>query len=78
MKLEIALRAYHLAISFDQSLLCVLTLGKSDPDQTMSGAAWRAERDGRFFGFIRPVIDWLFSGFEAEHCRKSAENEGDA
>jgi hypothetical protein len=71
-------RLYNLAISLDQTTLCLITLGKSDPDQTMSGAAWRAERDGRFFGFMRPVIDWLFSWYEKDHCRTSAENEGDA
>lgn len=68
-------RILNLLIAIDQTLFCLITLGHSDPDETMSAAAWRMERDGKFFAFMRPTIDWLFSRIEADHCRTSYEKE---
>ena len=62
----------RLALAIDQLLNVLLCNG--EPDETMSSAAWRMERDGRFWGFLRPVIDTLF-WFQPEHCRLSYEAE---
>lgn len=67
-------RLKNFLLCLDQLLLCIVTFGNSDPRETCSSAAWRVERDGKFFGFFRPAIDWLFSWIEADHCRKSHEN----
>jgi len=53
----------------------LITLGGAYPDETMSSAAFRMERDGKFFGFFRPVIDFLFAFIQDEHCKKAYESE---
>ena len=63
-------RVLNLLIATDQWVFCFLTLGLSNPDETMSSAAWRMERDGKFFGFTRPLIDALF-WFDPDHCKNS-------
>ena len=63
-------RALNLLIALDQFAFCILTLGHSDPDETMSSAAYRMEMDGKPFGFMRPVIDALF-WFDPDHCKNS-------
>jgi len=60
----------NLLIALDQMVFCLITFGASDPDETMSSAAWRMEQDGKFFGFMRPVIDTLF-WFDRNHCLRS-------
>jgi hypothetical protein len=60
-------------IAFDQLLNVAICNG--EPDETMSSAAYRMERDGHFWGFMRPVIDWLASPFQKDHCRKAFESE---
>lgn len=46
------------------------------PDETLSSAAWRGEQDGKILGsFFRPIIDWMFSGLESNHCCASYESE---
>lgn len=67
-------RAINLFIALDQFLFCCITLGNSDPDETASSAAYRMERDGKFFGFMRPVIDTIL-WFDKEHCKASYEAE---
>lgn len=67
-------RVLNILICLDQLLYCLITLGHGDPDETCSSAAWRMERDGKFFGFTRKLIDGLFF-FDPEHCRVSYENE---
>lgn len=56
----------RLLIAVDQLLNVALCNGQ--PDETMSSAAYRMEQEGRFWGFMRPVIDALFSVFEKGHC----------
>lgn len=68
-------RVLNLLIALDQFLFCAITLGGSDPDETMSSAAWRMEVDGKFFGFMRPLIDALF-WFDPDHCLTSYLKEG--
>lgn len=57
---------FRVLISIDQLINVVVCNG--EPDETMSSAAWRMERDKRFWGFMRPVIDWMFSPWEKQHC----------
>ena len=69
-------RILHLLIAFDQLAWVVLTLGKGHPDETISAAAWRMERQGKIAGrVLRPLIDLLFLPLEREHCRLSFESE---
>lgn len=68
-------RILNILVAIDQLAYVLLTLGYGNPDETMSSAAWRMEQKGRFFGFFRPVIDWLFSPLEKDHCRKAWEAE---
>lgn len=68
-------RALNILIALDQFLFCLVTLGRASPDETMSAAAWRLERDGRWAGRVfRPLIDTLFF-FDPGHCRASFESE---
>lgn len=68
-------RFLNMLIAFDQLAYVVITLGYGNPDETMSSAAWRMERDKKFFRFFRPMIDLLFSPLEKNHCRKAYESE---
>lgn len=67
-------RLLNLMIALDQFLFCVFTLGYSNPDETLSSAAWRWEQSGKWGGFLRPVIDTIFF-FQKNHCRKAWEAE---
>jgi len=69
------MRILNLLISLDQFLFSLITLGGAYPDETMSSAAFRMERDGKFFGFFRPVIDFLFVFIQDAHCKKAYESE---
>lgn len=63
-------------ISLDQFVLSTITLGASSPDETISAAAWRTEKKGRFIGkLIRLIFDFVFSPFEKEHCRNAYLSE---
>ena len=62
-------RILNILIAFDSLVLVLLTLGVAHPGETISSAAYRAELGGKFFGRARPIIDWLFSRLEAEHCK---------
>lgn len=69
-------RVLNLLVAVDQLLYVVLTLGRGYPDETMSSAAYRADRAGRIFGRIfRPSIDAIFFtltvGRERNHCENS-------
>lgn len=71
-----AQRLKNFLICLDQLVFNILTLGKSSPDETMSAASYRLEQSGKRTGKVfRPLIDFLFSGFESEHCKKSFESE---
>lgn len=62
-------RVLHLLIAVDQFLFCLLTLGRSHPDETASAAAYRLEQAGRWQGRVfRPVIDFVFLPLERDHC----------
>lgn len=69
-------RLLHVGIAVDQLLYVLLTLGAGSPDETLSAAAYRTERDGKWLGRVfRPLIDLLFLPFERDHCRNSFESE---
>ncbi len=69
-------RLLHILIALDQLAFCLVTLGRSHPDETASAAAWRLEVDGRWQGRVfRPLIDALFWLIEREHCRRAFLSE---
>lgn len=74
MGAPIKTRALNFLVCADQLVFCVITLGASYLDETMSSVAWRMERDGRFWGFMRPVIDRLF-WFQPNHRQCAYEAE---
>jgi len=68
-------RVINILVALDQLIFALITLGSSAPDETMSSAAYRLEREGRLAGrFFRPLIDMLF-WFDPLHCRFSFEAE---
>ena len=69
-------RLLHIGIAVDQLLYVLLTLGAGSPDETLSAAAWRTERNGKWLGRVfRPLIDVLFLPFERHHCLRAFESE---
>ena len=65
-------RILNLLIALDQLAWVLATLGKGYPDETISAAAWRMERQGKLAGrLLRPIIDLLFLPLEKDHCYKS-------
>lgn len=65
-------RALTIAYIFDNLLLAVITLGNCEVGDTLSSKAYQLDVNGRLQGRIfRPLIDWLFSGMEADHCHKA-------
>lgn len=68
-------RLLHILIAIDQLFWVLLTLGKGYPDETISCACYRMEKQGKFFGIIaRPFIDKLFF-WDKQHCRKAYLSE---
>lgn len=67
--MQIRQRILNILISFDSFVYVLLTLGEGYPSETISSAAYRAEKHQKFFGKARPFIDWLFSGLEQQHCK---------
>lgn len=63
------LRALNLIIALDILLLVLITLGGSKRNETISSAAWSLELSGKWQGrLFRPMIDWLLSWLEKDHC----------
>lgn len=56
----------RVALALDQLANVVICNG--EPDETMSAASYRMHRDGRFWGFMMPVIDALFWWQGPNHC----------
>lgn len=61
-------RILNIAVALDSFLWTLATLGVGHPGETFSSAAYRAELQGRAFGYARPVIDWLLCWLESDHC----------
>jgi hypothetical protein len=73
---ELKRRVLNLLIALDQFMYVLLTLGNGYPDETMSAAAWRLERAGKWQGkLFRPLIDALFRPIERDHCYQSFMSE---
>lgn len=73
-------RLLNILIGLDQFLWVLVTLGNGYPDETISAAMWRMEQQRKWAGRIgRPVVDWLFSRLEAQHCYLAwlSEKRGD-
>jgi hypothetical protein len=72
-------RLLRILIALDILLFALLTLGGARRNETISAAAWSLEQAGKWQGRLcRPVIDWLLSWLEKDHCAVSwlAENQG--
>lgn len=52
--------------------LNVLIFFGGNPNESLSGRAYR-EKHKRFWYTIMKFLDWCFSPFQDEHCRKSHE-----
>jgi hypothetical protein len=46
----------------------VMSLLNGHRNETLSAAAYELHRDEKFFGFFRPVIDFIFSPLQKDHC----------
>ncbi len=71
-------RLLNLTICLDQLALSVITLGSSAPDETISSAAYRLEKQGRLPGYIfRPIIDTIMLILlrDEDHCEKAYHAE---
>ena len=69
-------RLLNVLIAVDQLVYVLVTFGAGCPDETLSAAAWRTEQSGRIGGKIfRPIIDFLFSPLEKNHCKSAYESE---
>jgi hypothetical protein len=68
-------RLGNILIALDQLVWVLLTLGAGSPDETVSAAAWRSEKQGKLFGQLaRPLLDALFF-FDKQHCYNSYLSE---
>jgi len=64
-----ASRILRILIALDIFVFALLTLGGSKRNETISAAAWSLEMDGKWQGkLFRPIIDWLFSRLQKNHC----------
>jgi hypothetical protein len=64
-------RILHILIAIDRLLWAILSLGGGDPDETISCAMYRYEKEGWLVGkLLRPVIDIIFF-WDDQHCRKA-------
>jgi len=62
-------RALTIAYIADNLLLAIITLGNCAIGDTLSSKAWHLEVNGKIQGrILRPLIDWLFSAMEPDHC----------
>ena len=66
-----AQRVLNILVALDSFVFVLLTLGAGHPSETISSAAYRAEMHGWRFGKARPVIDWLLSWLEKDHCKQA-------
>ena len=71
-RLRLRQRILIALIAIDHLALAVITLGNCKRGETISAAAWSLEQNGKLAGRIfRPVIDWLFTRIERNHCQVS-------
>lgn len=54
-------------VQLDILLMALFFRGKRN--ETMSAAAWSLHQSGKFFGIVFvPMIDFIFSWYEKDHC----------
>ena len=62
----------RLLLWLDIKVFVLVTLGNCRPGETISAAAWSLEIDGKWQGRVfRPLIDWIFTRLERDHCYQS-------
>jgi len=62
-------RILRILVALDIFVFALLTLGVAKRNETISSAAWSLELDGKWQGkLFRPIIDWLFSPLQKDHC----------
>ena len=72
MRVSIERRIWNVLISIDQVVYVIVTLGAGNPDETLSSAAYRADKSGKIAGRIfRPIIDFLMKWREDQHCKNA-------
>ncbi len=65
-------RVLRILIASDVFVFAILTLGGAKRNETISAAAWSLEGAGKWQGRVfRPLIDWLFSPFQKDHCAQA-------
>lgn len=65
-------RILTILIALDIFVFALITLGGSKRNETISAAAFELERDGKWQGkLFRPIIDFLMSGLEKDHCHRA-------
>lgn len=68
-------RFLNILIALDAFLFCLLCFGGTNIGETASEAAYRMDKQDKFFGFFRHVIDWwALTIFDQEnHCERAYE-----
>lgn len=66
-------RFIDIIFSWDCTLFSMATLGGSYPYESFSSAAYRAEKNGKFYGKFRKYIDksFLLVFNQTDHCYKA-------
>lgn len=71
-------RLLNILVSADQFIFSIVTFGGANPDETISAASWRWERNGLKRGkILRPIIDYIFLKLfnDVNHCEESYKSE---
>lgn len=69
-------RILNVLIALDIFVFALITFGGSQRNETISAAAWSLEQDGKWQGkLFRPIIDFLFSPLQKDHCHKAFLSE---
>lgn len=69
-------RIVRILVALDILVFALLTLGGAKRNETISAAAWSLEGDGKWQGKVfRPLIDWMFSPIQKDHCFQAWREE---
>jgi hypothetical protein len=69
-------RLLIILVALDVFIFALITMGNCKRNETISSAAYSLEQSGKWQGrLFRPLIDWLMSFQEADHCRLQYEFE---
>lgn len=68
-------RIVNILFALDCFVFALLTIGGSYPSESFSSAAYRAEKERRFYGKTRPLIDAVFARLgQIDHCARAYAN----